>query len=57
MKKQTLFENLKIDCESEFNFTCEYEKLNESDVNKYQVLDFITTDLRLGENILQLQQL
>ena len=36
MKKQTLFENLKIDCESEFNFTCEYEKLNESDVNKYR---------------------
>lgn len=37
MKKQTLFENLKIDCESEFNFTCEYEKLNESDVNKYHI--------------------
>lgn len=34
MKKETLIENLNRQV---FNFTCEYEKLDESDVNKYHV--------------------
>ena len=37
MKKKALYENLKINCESEFSFTCEFEKLNENDVNRYHI--------------------
>ena len=37
MKKKTLYENLIIKGESEFSFTYEFEKLNESDVNRYHI--------------------
>lgn len=37
MKKKDLYENVIIKGESEFSFTCEFEKLNENDVNRYHV--------------------